>query len=80
MEEQNKKEDETTEVKIRLQEQRSLGEVRKMEEERTRLQIAQVREEVEKGRREAALIRNQTDSINEKSHKTQTYIRNLKRE
>ena len=80
MEEQNKKEDETTEVKNRLQEQRSLGEVRKMEEERTRLQIAQVREEVEKGRREVALIRNQTDSTNEKSHKTQTYIRNLKRE
>ena len=42
----NKKEDEATEMKIRLQEQKSLSEVLKLEQERTRVQVAQLREEV----------------------------------
>jgi predicted nuclease with TOPRIM domain len=51
-----------------------------MEEERTRLQIAQIREEVEKGKKENAMVRNQSESINEKCYKTQSYIRSLLRE
>ena len=47
----NKKEDEATEMKIKHQEQRSLSEVLKLEEERTRVQVAQLREEVEKNRK-----------------------------
>lgn len=48
---ENRKEDEATEARIKFQEQKSLGEVRKMEEERTRLQLGQLREEVDKGRK-----------------------------
>ncbi len=51
-----------------------------MEEERTRLQIAQIREEVEKGKKENAMVRTQSESINEKCYKTQSYIRSLLRE
>jgi predicted nuclease with TOPRIM domain len=51
-----------------------------MEEERTRLQLGQLREEVEKGRRETAAVRSQADSVSEKSYKTQSYIRSLMRE
>lgn len=51
-----------------------------MEEERTRLQIAQIKEEVEKGRRENGLIKTQADTVNEKCYKTQGYIRSLMRE
>jgi hypothetical protein len=51
-----------------------------MEQERTRLQAAQVREEVEKGKRENQLIRTQAESVNEKYYKTQSYIRSLLRE
>jgi hypothetical protein len=36
-----------------------------------------MKEEVEKGRKENSLIRNQTDALNEKSYKTQSYIRGL---
>ena len=77
---ENKKEDEATEIKIKFQEQKSLAEVRKMEEERTRLQIAQIKEEAEKGRRENGLVKNQNDTVNEKCYKTQGYIRSLMRE
>jgi hypothetical protein len=73
----NRKEEECTEIKVKVQEQRNLAEVRKIEEERSRLQIAQMKEEVEKGRRENSLIRSQTDALNEKSYKTQSYIRGL---
>ena len=59
----NQKEEESNEIKFKLQEQRNLGEVRAMEQERTRLLTAQVKEEVEKGRRENHLIRSQTDTI-----------------
>lgn len=41
---ENRKEDEATEARIRFQEQKSLGDVKKMEEERTRLQLGQLRE------------------------------------
>jgi predicted nuclease with TOPRIM domain len=51
-----------------------------MEEERTRLQLGQLREEVEKGRRETAAVRSQADSVSQKSYKTQSYIRSLMRE
>ncbi len=51
-----------------------------MEEERTRLQIAQVKEEVVKGKREITMIRGQTQSISQKCHKTQNYLRSLLRE
>jgi predicted nuclease with TOPRIM domain len=51
-----------------------------MEEERTRLQLTQIREEVEKGKRENGIIRTQTESVNEKCYKTQSYIRSLMRE
>jgi len=47
----NQKEDEATEIKIKLQEQKSYSEGLKLEEERTRIQNAQLREEVEKNRR-----------------------------
>lgn len=76
----NQKEEEGNEIKFKLQEQRNLADVRAMEQERTRLQTAQVREEVEKSRRENQLIRSQIDTISEKSHKTQSYIRSLLRE
>lgn len=59
----NKKEDEVTESKIKLQEQKSLGEVLKVEEERSRVQIGQLREEVEKNRRENGAVRTQNDLI-----------------
>ena len=52
----------------------------KLEEERTRLLICQLREEVEKNRRENGAIRHQNDSIAEKCFKTQSYIRGLLRE
>jgi septal ring factor EnvC (AmiA/AmiB activator) len=55
----NKKEDEATEIKIKFQEEKSHGEVLRVEEDRLRLQIAQLREEVEKTRRENSSIRNQ---------------------
>ena len=77
---ENKKEDEATEIKIKYREQKSLAEVRKMEEERTRLQIAQIKEEAEKGRRENGLVKNKNDTVNEKCYKTQGYIRSLMRE
>lgn len=76
----NKKEDEATEAKIRFQEQRSCGEALKAEEERLRLQTGQLREEVDKNRKENGAVRTQTDSINEKCFKTQSYIRGLVRE
>lgn len=76
----NQKEDEATEIKIRLQEQKSLSEALKLEEERARLQVAQLREEVEKNRRENGTVRGQNDSVNEKCFKTQSYIRGLLRE
>jgi hypothetical protein len=50
-----------------------------MEEERTRLQLTQIKEEVEKGKRENGIIRTQTESLNEKCYKTQSYIRSLMR-
>jgi hypothetical protein len=40
----NQKEDEATELKIKIQEQRSCSESLKIEEERTRVQISQLRE------------------------------------
>lgn len=43
---ENRKEDEATEARIRLQEQKTLSEARKAEEDRIRLQCAQLREEV----------------------------------
>lgn len=55
----NKKEDEATEIKIKFQEEKSHGEVLRVEEDRLRLQIAQLREEVEKTRRENSSVRNQ---------------------
>lgn len=42
----NRKEDESAEIKIKLQEQKSSGEVLRVEEERSRIQIGQLREEV----------------------------------
>jgi hypothetical protein len=39
-----------------------------------------VREEVDKGRREMALLREHADDLAEKSHKTQSYLRSLMRE
>lgn len=51
-----------------------------MEEQRTRLQIVQIKEEVEKGKRENGLIKSQADTVNEKCYKTQGYIRSLMRE
>jgi len=47
----NQKEDEAMEMKIRLQEQKSCSDSLKIEEERTRVQISQLREEVEKNRK-----------------------------
>jgi hypothetical protein len=44
------------------------------------MQIAIMREEVERGRKEAVMIRAQADSLADKCHKTQTYIRTLLRE
>jgi predicted nuclease with TOPRIM domain len=44
------------------------------------VQIGQLREEVEKNRRENGAIRCQNDAINEKCFKTQSYIRGLLRE
>lgn len=76
----NRKEDESAEIKIKLQEQKSCGEVLRVEEERSRIQIGQLREEVEKIRRENGAVRTQNDLINEKCFKTQSYIRGLLRE
>ena len=47
----NQKEDEAMEMKIRLQEQKSCSDSLKIEEERTRVQISQLREEVDKNRK-----------------------------
>lgn len=44
------------------------------------MQAAQLKEEVEKGKREILLIKDQSNLINEKCYKTQSYIRNLMRE
>lgn len=75
-----RREEEVGEARVRLQEQRGLEEVRAMEQERTRLQAGQVREEVEKGRRENALLRQHADDLRERTHKTQSYLRSLMRE
>lgn len=75
----NRKEDDATEAKIRFQEQKSCGEVLKAEEDRLRFGIIQLREEVDKNRKDNLAIRNQTESINEKCFKTQSYIRGLAR-
>lgn len=42
--------------------------------------MGQLREEVEKGRRENATVRSQAESVSEKCYKTQGYIRALMRE
>ncbi len=76
----NKKEDEAAEIKIKFQEQKNYGDVLRLEEERTRVQIGQLREEVEKTRKENGAVRCQNDMLNEKSFKTQSYIRSLLRE
>ena len=67
-------------MKIRFQEQKSCSDSFKLEEERTRVQICQLREELDKNRKENSVIRCQNDSINEKCFKTQSYIRGLLRE
>jgi hypothetical protein len=63
-----------------VQEQHSLEEMRGIEQERTRLQAGQVREEVEKGKRENVLLRNHAEDLSERTHKTQNYLRSLMRE
>ena len=42
--------------------------------------IGQVREELNKGRREGSLAREQTDNLKEKTLKTHSYLRSLLRE
>ena len=76
----NQKEDEATEMKIKLQEQKSCSDSLKIEEDRSRVQISQLREEVDKNRKENGVVRCQNDSINQKCFKTQSYIRGLLRE
>ncbi len=44
------------------------------------MQIAVMREEVERGKKETAMVQVQANSIADKCHKTQTYIRGLLRE
>lgn len=58
-----RREEEAGEVRFRLHEQQSLEEMRGIEQERTRLQIAQVREEAEKGKREAAMLRTHGEEL-----------------
>ena len=55
-------------------------EAKRAEEERLRQLIGQAREECNKGRKEASLIREQTDNLKEKTLKTHSYLRNLLRE
>ena len=76
----NQKEDESTEMKIKFQEQKSFADGLKLEEERVRVQVGQLREELDKNRKENSIIRCQNDSISEKCFKTQSYIRGLLRE
>lgn len=52
MEQANRKEDEVTDIQIKLQEYKSLSEIRKMEEERLKLQVLQLKEEVDKQKKE----------------------------
>lgn len=54
--------------------------MRTVEQERSRLQIGQVREEVEKGKREIGLLRSHAEDLTERAHKTQSYLRSLMRE
>lgn len=63
VDQENRKQDEATECMIKFQEQKNKGDVLKMEEDRTRLQIMQLREEVEKGKKEGNIIKIQTESI-----------------
>jgi hypothetical protein len=63
VDQENRKQDESTECMIKFQEQKNKGDVLKMEEDRTRLQIMQLREEVEKGKKEGNIIKIQTESI-----------------
>lgn len=80
MECENRKEDEVADIQIKLQEQKNLSDVKRMEEERIKLQILQLREEVERQKKENSNIKKVTESNSEKCHKTQSYIRNLLRE
>ncbi len=57
---QNKKEEEGNEILYKIQQQKNIKDMRLIEEERTRLQIAQVKEDVTKGKREMSMIRSQT--------------------
>lgn len=57
---QNKKEEEGNETLYKIQQQKNIKDMRLMEGERTRLHIAQVKEEVIKGKREISMIRSQT--------------------
>ena len=75
-----RKEEELSEMAIKYQEEQSQVEVKKLEEERTRLLIGQVREEVERGRRNNGLIREENEGLREKTYKSQAYLRSLGRE
>lgn len=52
----------------------------KMEEDRTKAQITQSREELERQRKENFNISKSFETVKDKGHKTQSYIRNLLRE
>jgi chromosome segregation ATPase len=75
-----RREEEAGEARLRGQEQANLEEMRGMEGERTRLQAGQVREEVERGRKENGLLRDHLSDLSERTLKTQSYLRSLMRE
>lgn len=75
-----RKEEETLELQSMNDDLATASEAKRGEEERFRQLVGQVREELNKGKREGSLAREQTDSFKEKTLKTHSYLRNLLRE
>ena len=80
MELKQRKEDEAHDLACQSEDHAAATLTKRAEEERVRQLIAQMREELGKGRREAGLIKEQTDNMKEKTLKTHSYLRNLLRE